>query len=149
MGPEPEHVLGRRPHHRRSAGAVVAGDPVSEPADDRHGPAGELSLHQVGRGRDEVHGGGIGLGALQPGQVTAVPKEGPPVQLPFQRDGGAIDVDLQGRSADDLTQLVVDWPSSSLRQLTPGVLRRFSVRICMVGGGPCVTRSRYHQAYAP
>lgn len=58
-------------------------------------------------------------------KVTAVPKEGAPAQVPFQRDGGAIDVDLQGRSADDLTQLVVEWPSSSLRQLTlidtPGI----------------------------
>jgi hypothetical protein len=58
-------------------------------------------------------------------KVTAVPKQGPPVQLPFQRDGGAIDVDLQGHDAGDLTQLVVDWPSSSLRQLTlidtPGI----------------------------
>jgi len=58
-------------------------------------------------------------------KVTAVPKSGAPVQIPFARDGGAIDVDLQGRSADDLTQLVVEWPSSSLRQLTlidtPGI----------------------------
>jgi predicted GTPase len=59
-------------------------------------------------------------------KVSGLPKAGgAPIQLPFSRDGGAIDVDLQGRSADDLTQLVVDWPSSSLRQLTlidtPGI----------------------------
>lgn len=58
-------------------------------------------------------------------RVTAIPAVGDPVQVPFQRDGGAIDVDLQGRSAEDVTQLVVEWPSSSLRQLTlidtPGI----------------------------
>lgn len=58
-------------------------------------------------------------------KVTAMPRDGEPTQVPFHRDGGAIEVDLQGRSADDLTQLVVEWPSSSLRQLTlidtPGI----------------------------
>ena len=58
-------------------------------------------------------------------RVTMHPKEGAPRQVPFSRDGGAIDVDLQGTPADDVGRLDIEWPSSSLRTITlidtPGI----------------------------
>jgi hypothetical protein len=58
-------------------------------------------------------------------QVQAVPKQGPPRQLRFSRDDGAIDIDLDGLRAGDLAQLTVTWPSQALRTLTlidtPGI----------------------------
>ena len=51
--------------------------------------------------------------------------DGSQSQTTFTRDGGAIDVDLQGNHPDELERLVVQWPSSSLGDLslidTPGV----------------------------
>ena len=45
--------------------------------------------------------------------------------MPFSRDGGAINIDLGGYAADDVERLVVEWPSSSLRNMTlidtPGI----------------------------
>jgi len=58
-------------------------------------------------------------------RVTVHPKQGEPRQVPFTRDAGAIDVDLQGTRADDVDRLEVEWPSSSLRTITlidtPGI----------------------------
>jgi hypothetical protein len=58
-------------------------------------------------------------------RATIYPKDGEPRQVPFSQDGGAIEVDLQGRSAEELERLVIDWPSASLRAMsvidTPGI----------------------------
>jgi predicted GTPase len=59
-------------------------------------------------------------------RVTLHPKDGSePRQVPFSRDAGAIDVDLQDTPADFIDRLVVEWPSSSLRSITlidtPGI----------------------------
>jgi hypothetical protein len=58
-------------------------------------------------------------------RATLEPHEGAPRQVPFTRDGGAIDIDLGGTDADDVNRLVIEWPSSSLRQMTlidtPGI----------------------------
>lgn len=57
--------------------------------------------------------------------VTAEPRHGDPRQVPFKRDEGAIDVDLGEMTADDVERLRVEWPSSSLREMTlidtPGI----------------------------
>ncbi|HEY8524200.1 MAG TPA: dynamin family protein [Acidimicrobiales bacterium] len=58
-------------------------------------------------------------------RATLEPKEGPPRQVPFTRDGGAINIDLGGTTADEVERLVVEWPSASLREMTlidtPGI----------------------------
>jgi hypothetical protein len=58
-------------------------------------------------------------------RATLEPKRGEPRQVPFTRDGGAIAIDLGAVDADDVTRLVIEWPSSSLRQITlidtPGI----------------------------
>ncbi len=58
-------------------------------------------------------------------RATLQPKVGEPQQVPFTRDGGAINIDLAGHTADDVDRLVVEWPSASLRQITlidtPGI----------------------------
>lgn len=58
-------------------------------------------------------------------RATLIPKDGEPRQVPFTRDSGAIDVDLAGFQADDITKLQIEWPSASLRQITlidtPGI----------------------------
>jgi len=58
-------------------------------------------------------------------RATLVPRAGEAVQVPFTRDGGAINIDLSGRNADDIEKLQIEWPSSSLRQMTlidtPGI----------------------------
>jgi hypothetical protein len=58
-------------------------------------------------------------------RVTMYPYEGEPRQVPFSRDAGALDVDLQGRPADQVERLEIEWPSSSLRAITlidtPGI----------------------------
>jgi hypothetical protein len=58
-------------------------------------------------------------------RATLEPKAGEPQQVPFTRDGGAINVDLGGYGAEDVDRLVVEWPSASLRQITlidtPGI----------------------------
>jgi GTPase SAR1 family protein len=51
-------------------------------------------------------------------RVTLEPRDGAPVEVPFSRDGGAIDVDLGGRDAAGIDRLVVEWPSSALRVVT-------------------------------
>jgi hypothetical protein len=58
-------------------------------------------------------------------RVTAFPHEGVPRQIPFNRSGGAIDVDLGDLGAEAVHRLEVQWPSASLRTLTlidtPGI----------------------------
>ncbi|WP_214406541.1 dynamin family protein [Pseudonocardia lacus] len=51
-------------------------------------------------------------------RIVAFPRSGPPVALPVDRRDGALVIDLQGRSADELDRMVVDWPSQSLRAAT-------------------------------
>jgi hypothetical protein len=58
-------------------------------------------------------------------RATLEPKHGDARQVPFTRDGGAITVDLGGTDPEDINRLVIEWPSSSLRQMTlidtPGI----------------------------
>ncbi|HKE74238.1 MAG TPA: dynamin family protein [Acidimicrobiales bacterium] len=58
-------------------------------------------------------------------RVTLEPHDGPARPVPFDREGGAIAVDLGGADAADVRRLVIEWPSSSLRQMTlidtPGI----------------------------
>lgn len=57
--------------------------------------------------------------------VTMHPRDGAPRQVPFRRDGGALDVDLGATAADDVARLDVSWPSRRLRSITlidtPGI----------------------------
>jgi Dynamin family len=58
-------------------------------------------------------------------RATLEPSEGEPRQVPFSRDAGAITVDLGGVDPGGVRRLVIEWPSSSLRQMTlidtPGI----------------------------
>lgn len=59
-------------------------------------------------------------------RVDVHPRDGGPVvQARFQRDDGAIEVDLAGRAAEDVGHLDVMWPSPGLRRTTlidtPGI----------------------------
>lgn len=58
-------------------------------------------------------------------RVTAHPHSGPPRQLRFHRDEGAIEVDLAGMKPEEVAELVVTWPSQALRTATlidtPGI----------------------------
>ncbi|MET0145814.1 MAG: dynamin family protein [Ilumatobacteraceae bacterium] len=58
-------------------------------------------------------------------RVTAVGFEGPPVELRFRRTEDALEVDLDGRIADQIRYLDVEWPSERLRDMvlidTPGL----------------------------
>jgi predicted GTPase len=59
-------------------------------------------------------------------RVTLHPRDGTPArQVPFSRDGGAMDVDLGGAPAETIDHLVIEWPSSSLKSMTlidtPGI----------------------------
>ena len=58
-------------------------------------------------------------------RVVMFPHDGEPRQLPFSRDGGAIDIDLQGTAPGSVDRLEIEWPSSSLRSITlidtPGI----------------------------
>jgi hypothetical protein len=58
-------------------------------------------------------------------RATLIPKTGEAQQVPFTRDGGAINLDLGSYGADDVEKLQIEWPSSSLRQMTlidtPGI----------------------------
>ena len=52
-------------------------------------------------------------------------KTGETTQVPFRHDGGALEVDLQGRAAADIDAIEIDWPSAALRTMTlidtPGI----------------------------
>jgi hypothetical protein len=58
-------------------------------------------------------------------QVMATPKQGQPRQLRFEREDDAIQIDLGGMTPADVDQLVVTWPSQTLRTATlidtPGI----------------------------
>ncbi len=58
-------------------------------------------------------------------KIVMDPKEGPPRQLPVNRQDGALTIDLQGTPVEALNRLVVHWPSPSLRTATlidtPGI----------------------------
>jgi hypothetical protein len=58
-------------------------------------------------------------------RVNLYPHEGPPQQVPFARDAGALDIDLGSYTADQIERLDVEWPSSALKQITlidtPGI----------------------------
>jgi len=51
-------------------------------------------------------------------QVLLYPVDGPPEQTRFQRNGGALDVDLAGHTPQQLDHLEVWWPSARLVPLT-------------------------------
>jgi 50S ribosome-binding GTPase len=58
-------------------------------------------------------------------RVTLFPFQGPPRQIPFRREGGALQIPLDGRTAAATHHLVVDWPAKALREMslidTPGM----------------------------
>lgn len=58
-------------------------------------------------------------------QVLLVPHEGEPRQVRFERDAGAINVDLGSATPDDVERLEITWPSATLRTATlidtPGI----------------------------
>ena len=58
-------------------------------------------------------------------RVTMQPRSGPSRPVPFRRESGAIDVDLEGIAADEIESLSVEWPVPVLTQLTlidtPGI----------------------------
>jgi hypothetical protein len=58
-------------------------------------------------------------------RVTAIPYLGDRVELPFRRSEHDFEIQLDGRSADELEYLDVEWPSSRLKDLvlidTPGL----------------------------
>jgi 50S ribosome-binding GTPase len=58
-------------------------------------------------------------------RVTLFPNDGAPDEVPFERDGGAVRIDLRGRRPEEVKRLVVDWPSASLKPITlidtPGI----------------------------
>ncbi len=57
--------------------------------------------------------------------VLLHPRSGDPEHAYFNRETGALEVDLGGRDAEDIDHLEVAWPSSRLRQMTlidtPGI----------------------------
>ncbi|MGB5951560.1 MAG: dynamin family protein, partial [Ornithinimicrobium sp.] len=58
-------------------------------------------------------------------RVRLFPVDGPPVDRPYLRDGGALDVDLGGLRHDQVDHLEVTWPAGRLRDATlmdtPGI----------------------------
>ena len=58
-------------------------------------------------------------------RVVAHPKEGDPSPLRFTRNGAALRIDLGGLRADEVEQIMVTWPSQTLRTATlidtPGI----------------------------
>jgi GTPase SAR1 family protein len=55
---------------------------------------------------------------LSPAIVVYPSGGGAPAPLPVHRRDGALVIDLQGHSVEDLDRVVVDWPSQSLRAAT-------------------------------
>jgi Dynamin family len=58
-------------------------------------------------------------------RVLLHPSQGEPIQLPFDREEGALRIDLKGYEASQIERLVVDWPTATLREMTlidtPGI----------------------------
>ena len=51
-------------------------------------------------------------------RVTLEPRSGAARPLPFHRDDGALEIDLEGTPPEEVDRLVVEWPSASLRDAT-------------------------------
>lgn len=51
-------------------------------------------------------------------RVLLTPRGGQAQQVPFHRDAGAVEVDLDGRAADDVERLEIQWPTPELENLT-------------------------------
>ena len=51
-------------------------------------------------------------------RATLHPSRGEPVETPFSREAGAIEVDLQGMDPGDIDRIVIEWPSASLSEMT-------------------------------
>ena len=58
-------------------------------------------------------------------RVTSFLNDGASEEIPFERDAGALRIDLKGKRSEDIKRLVVDWPSASLKTITlidtPGI----------------------------
>lgn len=58
-------------------------------------------------------------------RVMMLPNRGSPREVPFDHNGGHLHVDLRGLGPEDVKRLEVEWPSSSLKQMTlidtPGI----------------------------
>lgn len=58
-------------------------------------------------------------------RVRLTPRSGPPRQVPFTRDAGAIEVNLGSYAADEIDNLTVEWPVPALSRMTlidtPGI----------------------------
>lgn len=58
-------------------------------------------------------------------RVETTDGQGISEQVPFSRDDGAIEVDLRGRSIDEIERITVDWPVKPLKEMTlidtPGI----------------------------
>jgi len=51
-------------------------------------------------------------------RATLHPAQGEPIETPFSREHGAIEVDLQGLEPAAIDRLVIEWPSASLAEMT-------------------------------
>jgi hypothetical protein len=51
-------------------------------------------------------------------RVTLHGRDGRARQVPFRRDDGVLDIDLQGTAPDDVERLVVEWPTRALESMT-------------------------------
>jgi hypothetical protein len=51
-------------------------------------------------------------------RVTMTPRNGLPRQARFEREDGALDVDLDGLAPEEVLHLDVEWPSSALHDMT-------------------------------
>lgn len=51
-------------------------------------------------------------------RLTVCPRSGAPFQLPFARSGAATRIEFDGLDSQDIERLVVDWPSTALREMT-------------------------------
>jgi hypothetical protein len=51
-------------------------------------------------------------------RVYLQPRDGDARQVPFRRDAGAIDVDLQGVDPAGIDRIVIEWPAPTLRAMT-------------------------------
>lgn len=51
-------------------------------------------------------------------RVLLTPRGAAPLPVPFHRDAGALEVDLQGRDPNDIDRLEIQWPTPELTSLT-------------------------------
>ena len=52
-------------------------------------------------------------------RALLTPSGAEPVPVPFHRDAGALEIDLQGRDPDEIDRLEIQWPTPELTELTP------------------------------